>query len=126
VLREAEAGAKTKDPCRKYGVSEPTFYNWKTKYAGLTVSDTRRLKELEAENSKLKKLQTDEYSHMPFPNNGAVSVDSLRQLAAQLVATLTEQLVKWFDDYNTVRCGIAPVRCKRHSHHAERHGIQFQ
>jgi putative transposase len=56
VLREAEAGATTKDLCRKYGISEPTFYNWKTKYAGMAVSETRRLKELEAENSKLKKL----------------------------------------------------------------------
>jgi putative transposase len=56
VLREAEAGAKTKDLCRKYGISEPTFYNWKAKYGGMTVSDARRLKELEAENAKLKKL----------------------------------------------------------------------
>jgi putative transposase len=56
VLREAEAGAKTKDLCRKYGISEPTFYNWKAKYGGMTVSDARRLKELEGENAKLKKL----------------------------------------------------------------------
>lgn len=54
MLKEAEAGAKTKDLCRKYGVSEPTFYNWKAKYAGMTVSEARWLKELEAENSKLK------------------------------------------------------------------------
>jgi putative transposase len=56
ILREAEAGAKTKDLCRKYGISEPTFYNWKAKYGGMTVSDARRLKDLESENSKLKKL----------------------------------------------------------------------
>jgi putative transposase len=56
VLKEAEAGAKTKDLCRKYGICEVTFYNWKAKYAALTVSEARRLKELEAENSKLKKL----------------------------------------------------------------------
>lgn len=56
VLREAEAGAKTKDLCRKYGISEPTFYNWKAKYGGMTISDARRLKDLEAENAKLKKL----------------------------------------------------------------------
>lgn len=56
VLREAEAGAKTKELCRKYGVSEQTFYNWKAKYGGMTVSDARRLKELETENGKLKKL----------------------------------------------------------------------
>jgi putative transposase len=56
VLKEAEAGAKTKELCRRHGVSEATFYSWKAKYAGMTVSDMRRLKELEAENSKLKRL----------------------------------------------------------------------
>jgi putative transposase len=56
VLKEAEAGAKTKDLCRKYGISEATFYNWKAKYSGMTVSEARRLRELEAENTKLKKL----------------------------------------------------------------------
>jgi putative transposase len=49
VLKEAEAGAKTKELCRRHGVSEATFYNWKTKYAGMTVSEARRLRELEAE-----------------------------------------------------------------------------
>jgi putative transposase len=56
VLREAEAGAKAKELCRKHGISEPTFYNWKAKYAGMTASDVRRLKDLEAENGKLKRL----------------------------------------------------------------------
>ena len=56
VLRESEAGAKTKDLCRRHGISEPKFYNWKAKYAGLTVSEARRLKELEQENAKLKRL----------------------------------------------------------------------
>jgi putative transposase len=56
VLREAEAGAKAKELCRKHGISEPTFYNWKAKYGGMTASDVRRLKELEAENGKLKRL----------------------------------------------------------------------
>jgi putative transposase len=55
-LKEAEAGAKTKDLCRKHGISEATFYNWKSKYGGLTVSEARRLKDLESENAKLKKL----------------------------------------------------------------------
>jgi putative transposase len=56
VLKEAEAGAKTKELCRKHGISEATFYNWKAKYSGMTVSEARRLKELEGENAKLKKL----------------------------------------------------------------------
>jgi putative transposase len=56
VLKESEAGASTKELCRKHGISEPTFYNWKAKYAGMTVSEARRLKELESENTKLKKL----------------------------------------------------------------------
>ena len=56
VLKEAGAGAKTKELCRKYGVSDATFYTWKAKYSGMTVSEARRLRELEAENAKLKKL----------------------------------------------------------------------
>ena len=60
VLREQEAGAKVADLCRKHGVSEATFYNWKAKYGGMDVSDARRLKALEDENAKLKKLIADQ------------------------------------------------------------------
>ena len=56
MLREQEAGAKTGDVCRKYGLSSATFYKWKAKYGGLEVSDAKRLKALEDENAKLKKL----------------------------------------------------------------------
>jgi putative transposase len=56
VLREQEGGAKTADLCRKHGISSATFYKWKAKYGGLEVSDARRLKTLEDENAKLKKL----------------------------------------------------------------------
>jgi len=56
MLREQEAGAKTADVCRKYGISRATFYKWKAKYGGLEVSDAKRLKALEHENAKLKKL----------------------------------------------------------------------
>jgi putative transposase len=56
VLREQESGSKTADVCRKHGVSEATFYKWKAKYGGMEVSDARRLKTLEDENAKLKKL----------------------------------------------------------------------
>jgi putative transposase len=56
ILREQEAGAPTADVCRKHGISGATFYKWKAKYGGLDVSEARRLKVLEDENAKLKKL----------------------------------------------------------------------
>ncbi|MFN9633580.1 MAG: IS3 family transposase [Erythrobacteraceae bacterium] len=59
VLKEAEAGAKTADLARRHGVSEATIYNWKAKYGGLEVSEARRLRELESENAKLKRLLAD-------------------------------------------------------------------
>ena len=60
VLREAEAGAKVTDLCRKYGMSDATYYNWKAKYAGLTVSELKRLKALEDENRRLKQIVADQ------------------------------------------------------------------
>lgn len=59
ILREQEAGAKTADVCRKHGVSSATFYKWKAKYGGMGVSEARRLKALEDENAKLKRLLAD-------------------------------------------------------------------
>lgn len=56
MLKEQEAGAKTADVCRRHGISDATFYNWKAKYGGLEVSQARRLKALEDENARLKKL----------------------------------------------------------------------
>lgn len=56
ILREAEAGAKTPEVCRRHGISDATFYKWKAKYGGLEVSEARRLKGLEDENRRLKKL----------------------------------------------------------------------
>jgi putative transposase len=56
VLKEHERGAKTADLCRKHGISEAAFYNWKSKFWGMDVSEARRLKALGTENSKLKKL----------------------------------------------------------------------
>ena len=56
VLREHEAGAKTADLARKHGISEATLYNWKAKYGDMDVSDAKRLRSLEDENRKLKKL----------------------------------------------------------------------
>jgi putative transposase len=56
ILREHEAGAATSDVCRKHGISSATFYKWKAKYGGLDVSEARRLRSLEDENRRLKKL----------------------------------------------------------------------
>ena len=56
VLKEAESGAQVADLCRKHGISEATYYNWKAKSGGMIVSDAQRLKGLEQENNKLKKL----------------------------------------------------------------------
>lgn len=56
VLREQESGRPTADVCRKHGISAGTFYKWKAKYGGMDVSDAKRLKALEDENAKLKKL----------------------------------------------------------------------
>ena len=59
ILKEHETGVKTADLCRKHGISEASFYNWKAKYGGLEVSEAKRLKGLESENVRLKKLLAD-------------------------------------------------------------------
>jgi putative transposase len=59
ILKEAEAGAKTADLARRHGVLEATIYNWKAKYGGLEVSEAKRLRSLEEENAKLKRLLAD-------------------------------------------------------------------
>jgi len=59
ILKEADSGVMVKDVCRKYGISDATYYKWKSKYGGLEVSDVRRMRELEAENSKLKRMYAD-------------------------------------------------------------------
>jgi putative transposase len=56
ILREQEAGSATSDVCRRHGISQPTFYKWKSKFGGMDVSDAKRLRALEDENGKLKKL----------------------------------------------------------------------
>ena len=60
VLREGEAGEKVAELCRKYGMSEATYYNWKAKYAGLSVSELKRLKSLEEENRRLKQIVAEQ------------------------------------------------------------------
>jgi putative transposase len=60
AVKKQESGMKVADICREVGISEPTFYNWKSKYAGMTASDIKRLKELEEENSRLKRIVADQ------------------------------------------------------------------
>ena len=59
ILKEADAGAKVKEICRRHGISDATFYNWKSKYGGMQASDLKRLKEMETELSKLKRMYAD-------------------------------------------------------------------
>ncbi len=59
ILKQADAGMKTADICRQYGISETTYYNWKAKYGGMESSDIKRLRELEAENQRLKRMYAE-------------------------------------------------------------------
>ncbi len=72
ILKEAEAGAKTVDLCRKHGVSAASFYKWKSKYGGLEVSDVAKMKSLEDENRRLKRLLAD----------SALEIDALKIIAS--------------------------------------------
>lgn len=59
ILKELEAGALGRDVCRRHGISEQTLYRWKAKYGGMSLSDAKRLKQLESENARLKRLVAD-------------------------------------------------------------------
>ena len=73
VLQEAESGVKTADICRKYGISDATFYNWKAKYGGLTISEAKRLRSLEHENGRLKKIVA----------NQALDIEALKSVVSK-------------------------------------------
>jgi len=64
VLKEHEAGAKVDDICRRHAISAATFYTWRKKYGGMEASDAKRLRELEAENAKLKRIVADQVLDM--------------------------------------------------------------
>ena len=70
ILKEVETGISVADISRKYGISEATFYNWRSKYSGMEVSDVKRLKELEEENRRLKKIVADQ----------ALDIDALKSV----------------------------------------------
>lgn len=67
ILMEADAGATGKDVCRRHGISENTFYRWKSKFGGMSISEAKRLKDLKGENAKLKKLPAE-----PMLDNAAL------------------------------------------------------
>lgn len=73
ILKEVENGTKVAEVCRQYGVSEQTVYRWRSKYAGMATSELQRLRELEAENSRLKKIVAQQ----------ALDIDALKELAAK-------------------------------------------
>lgn len=70
ILKEAEAGLPVKEVCRKHGISAACFYQWKSKYGGLSASELKRIKELEAENAKLKRL----YAELALENHALKDV----------------------------------------------------
>lgn len=59
ILKEADAGVPVKEICRKHGISDATYYNWKSKYGGMNASDLKRMKEMESELSQLKRMYAD-------------------------------------------------------------------
>jgi putative transposase len=73
VLKEAEAGVAVKDLCRRMGISDATFYHWKAKYGGLEVSEARRLRQLEEENGRLKRIVAHQ----------ALDIDALKVVLAK-------------------------------------------
>ena len=70
AIKKQEAGVSVKDICREIGISEATFYNWKSKYGGMEASDVKRMKELEAENAQLKSM----YAEMSIENRALKSL----------------------------------------------------
>lgn len=80
ILNEVEAGMKVTEVCRRHGISSQTYYTWKRKYGGMGVSDIQRLKELEAENAKLKKMFAD----MALENHALKDlIDAIPQVRGQ-------------------------------------------
>ena len=89
VLKEHEAGAKTADLARKHGVSEATLYNWKAKFGGLEVSEAKRLKALEDENAKLKKLLAEQMLDLNRPRDPSAQRSDPLKVASDVVRLTT-------------------------------------
>ena len=95
ILREQEAGVPVADLCRKHGLSSPTFYKWKAKYGGMDVSEARRLKALEDENAKLKRMLADS-----MLDNVALLID--------MVAS-PPPAARAFDQHGKLRTAMSPA-----------------
>ena len=84
ILKQQEGGIPTKELCREHGISPATFYNWKSKYGGMEVSDVKRMKELEEENAKLKRivanltLENDAIKHVIEKKFGGLTTNGRR------------------------------------------------
>ena len=84
ILHQQESGKPVKDICREQGISDATFYNWKAKYGGMVVSDVRRMKDLEEENSRLKRivanltLENDAIKHVIEKKFGGLTINGKR------------------------------------------------
>jgi len=85
VLKESEAGAKTDDICRRHGISTATFYTWRKKYGGMDASEAKRLRELEIENARLKRIVADQMLDM----------SSMKELLAKNVWSAPRLQVAW-------------------------------
>jgi putative transposase len=102
VLREHEAGAKTADLARKHGVSEATLYNWKVKFGGMDVSEAKRLRQLEDENAKLKKLLAEQM----------LDAAALRELLSKNVWTRPGRARVRFELKTMQSAQMYPASCK--------------
>jgi putative transposase len=98
ILNEAQAGMKVEEICRKYGISDGAFYNWKSKFGGLTVSEAQRLRTLEGENSKLDEARRliekwrEEYNH--FRPHSVLNGQTPNEVANSIIGLLKERTMR--------------------------------
>ena len=97
VLKEHQAGATAADLCRKHGISDATFYTWRSKYGGMEVSDARKLKGLEEENAELKKLLAEQM----------LDVATLKEMLGKLLAPGVRRAAVTWAELPKILCGWA-------------------
>ncbi|CAG9296982.1 transposase [Celerinatantimonas diazotrophica] len=115
ILKEADAGMKVEDICRKHGMSSATYYKWKSKYGGMDASELRRMKELEDENTKLKQL----FAEVSLENKAMKELFAKNELIT---------LVSWntLMDFSSIRkANIEFIRVFIYSHYDVKHEVQI-